>query len=310
MSALTDTVESAAGLFPRRFFFNALLPTTVFAGGVSLAVALSFETPAQLANAWTNSSIVTRITVGLAFATVSWFLASAVASQWRGIVRVFEGYPISRVAARWGRRAPGVRWHQQELRRLRRSGSGVQPTHAYFRYPLSRHVDSVLPTRLGNILLSAERYPLDRYGVDPILFWPRLYPLLPEQFQRDYEEFMIAYEFPLVLSFESATSATIVAAVMLFTHQLGWLFALVLFGGFALAYVAYVLGLSAAEELGEQQKAAFDLYRDRLLDAWPSVADVQDETLAFHEIRDFVVMAAPPAWSAEQEQHRARHSSS
>src|SRR3954451_16208119 len=84
---------------------------------------------------------------------------------------------------------------------------GVRSPHTFdaARWPPSSLTSPYAPQGsttavLGNVLLAGERYPLERYGVDPIFFWPRLYPLLPEQFQRDYEEFVTEYEFPLVVS--------------------------------------------------------------------------------------------------------------
>ena len=38
----------------------------------------------------------------------------------------------------------------------------------------------VVPTRLGNILKASELYANQRYGLDPVLIWSRLYGLLPE----------------------------------------------------------------------------------------------------------------------------------
>lgn len=70
--------------------------------------------------------------------------------------------------------------------------------------------------------------------------------------------------------------------------------------------MAYLLGLPAAEEVAEQQRTAFDLYRDRLLEAWPSVADITDEQTAFEDIRDFVLIGAPPSWDAAQAAHQSR----
>ena len=37
-----------------------------------------------------------------------------------------------------------------------------------------------LPTPIGNILRAAERRPFDKYGLDAIVVWPRLWPALPE----------------------------------------------------------------------------------------------------------------------------------
>ena len=39
--------------------------------------------------------------------------------------------------------------------------------------------ESVMPTSLGNVLKSAERYPWQRYRLDAVVIWPRLQPLLP-----------------------------------------------------------------------------------------------------------------------------------
>jgi hypothetical protein len=101
--------------------------------------------------------------------------------------------------------------HKAKLRQLwdGAEDEGVEPDahEAYPRYPLTEDEEDVLPTRLGNILLAAERYPLSRYGMDTIYFWPRLFPLLPEKFQNEYEEFILNYEFPLVVAFESMVAA-------------------------------------------------------------------------------------------------------
>jgi hypothetical protein len=43
-----------------------------------------------------------------------------------------------------------------------------------------RHKYAILPTRLGNKMLAAERYPLDRYNIDSVTLWGRLVTILPE----------------------------------------------------------------------------------------------------------------------------------
>jgi hypothetical protein len=262
---------------------------------------------------------------------MTWFLSVGLASQWRGIVRLYEGYPLQAVYKSRRRDAPGVRWHQERLDTLRpppesvtgRSPADVEaalrsklaggrgrvqpsPSSAYYRYPTRDHRADVLPTRLGNILLAGEMYSTDRYGIDCIIFWPRLWPLLPEQFQRDYEEFLITYEFPLVVSFLAAVTGLILGAVTVASRQPTSVFLAVFLGGFSLAYGAYRFSLASAEELAEQQRTAFDLYRDRLLEAWPTVLDIRDEKVAFALIRNFVVDNREASWSRSQVEHHRR----
>ncbi|MFI6002101.1 hypothetical protein ACIA98_17115 [Streptomyces sp. NPDC051366] len=45
-------------------------------------------------------------------------------------------------------------------------------------YPADRSL--IMPTRLGNVVRAAEGYGAERYGVDTVLVWPRLHPLLPD----------------------------------------------------------------------------------------------------------------------------------
>ncbi len=45
-------------------------------------------------------------------------------------------------------------------------------------YPVDR--DTLLPTRLGNLLRAAEEYPNIRYGLETFTVWPRLWMVLPD----------------------------------------------------------------------------------------------------------------------------------
>ncbi|GII29130.1 hypothetical protein [Planotetraspora mira] len=299
--------QQIAGSFPRRFLFNALLPTFVFASLTISLVTACLTTFTRVSAWWGALDAVTKVVALLGYLAAIWFLAAAVSSQWRGIVRLFEGYPLRRLSVLLGwKTVPGVRWHTERMRVLLDDRDGAVPdvVSVYYRY--SGEESSVFPTRLGNVLQAAENYPRDRYGVDTILFWPRLFSLLPEQFQRDYEEYVANYEFPLVVSFLASIATTISGMAMLLTGQPPLLYGLVVGGGFVAAYVAYRFALSGAEELGEQQRTAFDLYRDKLLEMWPTADDVRDERDAFNMITRFVVMGGAPGWSDSQNRHRAR----
>lgn len=304
---ITEAVQQIAGLFSRRFFFNALLPTFTFAS-LTLAVAIvGGGSTSDRVQQWNNLDLLAQLLLIFAYIALVYMFAAALASQWRNVVRLFEGYPLAAIAQRLGFVPIGKRWHQERMQSLLSEDEGGRPDQAYYRYPPERYLEKVLPTRLGNILLAGERYPQDRYGIDAIYFWPRLYPLLPEEYQREYELAVIQYQFPLVVSFLSSISAFLCGGILLTQRASPFLFVGVLLGGIGVAYAAYSSALMSAVELSEIQRSAFDLYRGRLLMAWPSVQDITDEKAAFRHIRAFVVQGANPSWANNHEEYAARH---
>jgi hypothetical protein len=308
---IPGAIAQLSAVFNRRFLFNALLPTLVFISLLGAVVVADFSSFTTLTGWWTRLDVLSKASVTLVYAAAMWFLAAAVASQWRGIVRLFEGYPAMRILAG---RVPGTAWHTAHRRRL---WVGVDeediepdPAVAYYRYPLledeERDEEDVLPTTLGNILLAGERYPALRYGMDAIIFWPRLYPLLPEPFRTEYQEYVIDYEFPLVVAFLATATGWTGGLLTLLSGGHPLLFLGVFGGGNLAGYLAYRLSLSSAEEVAEQQRSAFDLYRDALLDQWPTPLDVQDERAAFTEIEEFIIANTEPSWAYAQQRHRRR----
>jgi hypothetical protein len=321
---ITEGLAQLSTVFRRRFLFNALLPTLVFS---TLLVALFATQVASLHGIglwWTGLDGLSKALVALAYLAGVWFLAGAVASQWRNIIRLFEGYPVMRIL---GTRTPGLAWHSRRAHRLWQGedpdavedddaeaedhdGRGPRQSEAYRQYLLVQHDGDereVLPTRLGNILRAGERYPLTHYGMDAIYFWPRLFPLLPAQFQDDYEKFMQQYELPLVIAFQTAASAMVGGILLLASSGPPMLFLSWFAGGVVLAYLFYWLALPNAMEIAEQQRTAFDLYRHLLLEQWPTPSDVNDERMAFKAIEEFVVGNIDPAWGKPQQLHRRRH---
>lgn len=314
---MTGLLAELSAVFRRRFLFNALLPTLVFATLLAAVTAHSVGSLHAVGTWWAGLDLVSRAVAVLAYLASVWFLAVAVASQWRGIVRLFEGYPAIRLLRH---RTPGIAWHDARRRRMwlgiARPGAPAEAEvtdfeSAYSRYPVlideENDEDEVLPTTLGNILRAGERYSASRYGMDAIFFWPRLFPLLPEQFQVEYEEYVVNYEFPLVVAFQALLTATLGGAAIAITGGSPWLFAFWFTGGSLLAYTFYVLSFSNAEELAEQQRTAFDLYRHLLLEQWPTPADVRDEKAAFRQIEEFIKSGQLPSWGRPQSMHRRRH---
>ena len=172
-SMLIQQLQQISDIFTKRFFFNALLPSFIF-GSLSFATVIySVSDFSKLATWWQGLDALSKLLVSIGYIAIVWFIASAVASQWRGIVRLYEGYPLKDLYMKLGRPAPGVRWHQSRLHVMWSSSLAA----AFYRYPASEHESGVLPSRLGIFLLASEKYSYDRYKADAIIFWPRLFPL-------------------------------------------------------------------------------------------------------------------------------------
>jgi hypothetical protein len=301
---INESLQQLQAAFSRRFLFNALIPTFIFGSLTIGVVILSFSPLNDVVRWWERLDLFTQVLLLVGYSGCLLFLSAAVGSQWRGIVRLYEGYPLVGLTVKLGRRsAIGVRWHRRHLAELKDTQQAYQ---LYLRYPHSRHSDKILPSRLGNILLSGEFYPRDRYGVDAFVFFPRLYPLLPENFQKDLHAYILGYEFPLVVSFQAATATIICSVAILASHGPPLLFLAIFAGGVLFAYLSYCASLSPAEEFSEQLRTAFDLYRENLIDAWPSATYLPDEKAAFKKILSFVLRDAPADWDDFSTKNRCR----
>jgi hypothetical protein len=145
-------------------------------------------------------------------------------------------------------------------------------------YPLSvtnglPHADR--PTRLGNILSGYEQYPLNRYGMHSVFYWPRLWLQLEKEKKEEIDGSWSVADGFLGLSAVSfagfAIWVTAAAFAMFENHlskhlpmgradftflcSLGWLLA---------GYAFYRLSLPFHRANGEVFKALFDLYRDKI----------------------------------------------
>ena len=125
-----------------------------------------------------------------------------------------------------------------------------------------------MPTRLGNALRAAERRPRDRYGLEPIYVWPRLWLLLPEQAREDVAN---ARE-----SLNSNVRLALWGLLFMSWSVVAW-WAFIL--GLGVAIMAYHWALDRAKTYGDLLEASFDLYRFDLYRAlhWPLPANSATE---------------------------------
>lgn len=150
--------------------------------------------PLADAAAWLDrqSAVVQTATVLAALVAVT---GSAVVVHWFAlpVLRLSEGYwprwaaPVRRrLVARGTRRAApeAERWQQVYARAQRDhlTADDVATFARLERRMRGRPADPayLMPTRVGNILRAGERRVHDKYGLDPIVTWPRLWLLLPD----------------------------------------------------------------------------------------------------------------------------------
>jgi hypothetical protein len=210
------------------------------------------------------------------------------------LVRLLEGY--------WGQSwagrllaAPGVafhRWRRGRLDRAQRRTAGGPARKLARREEAARKLraypagQAILPTMLGNILRSAEDRAGRRYGLDAVIAWPRLYPLLSDKVAgvvndlRDQLD--LVARFCVVFAIAAAVSAGFLA-----TH--GWWLAVALVP-VAGAWLSYQAALAAAAAYGQAMETAVDLHRFDLLTALhlPLPANLSGEVAANRELTRFL----------------------
>ncbi|MBE9100212.1 hypothetical protein [Vacuolonema iberomarrocanum] len=180
------------------------------------------------------------------------------------VLRLFEGYwpPFLTPVRRWFLRRQHARFdrldrrwqtliHQKYQTALTpRALEDLAALEEELRqFPSDR--DRLMPTRLGNLLRAAESRPGEKYGLDAIICWPRLWLLLPDKVKQELQ----------TARADLNTAARLWLWGVLFIL---WVFMgawwPVLVGG-SVAVFSYNWMLQAAEIYGSLLESAFDLHR-------------------------------------------------
>jgi hypothetical protein len=137
-----------------------------------------------------------------------------------------------------------------------------------------------LPTPIGNILRAAERRPSDKYGLDAVVVWPRLWPALPETMRSD----LLAARTSLDRAAITAVWGVLFCA---FAPLTLWVIPVGL--GVAAAAVAAVAP-GRAQAFGELMEVAYDQYRTTLYTQlrWPLPANPHQERAEGHRLTAYL----------------------
>jgi hypothetical protein len=212
-----------------------------------------------------------------------------------GLVRWLEGYwprPLAdRGRARYDRRVAALEATTAPRRKPLTPDELATMSDAATELRLLPPRELVMPTRLGNALRAAEVRAGEPYGLDVVVAWPRLYPLLADPVravvdgQRDALD--VNARFCSVFA-----AAALISVVLLATH--GW-WLLVAAGWLVLAWLAYRAAVAAAIAYGEAIRAAVDLHRFTLLQAFhlPLPATPAEERELNARLSRFLLQGVP-----------------
>lgn len=139
----------------------------------------------------------------------------------------------------------------------------------------------LMPTRLGNILRTAERRPLEKYGLDAIICWSRLWLLLPEAAKKDLQDARA--------DLNNAARLWLWSILFLVWAALGAWWAVPL-GILSALFAYYNWAIAAAITYGDLIEASFDLYRHLLYESlrWKLPADPNEERRVGQQLTEYL----------------------
>jgi hypothetical protein len=281
---LTSLIEETTAALGRRFALTALVPSALLVGLLGVVTAVSWWSWYDAFAAWRRLDTVAQGVLTAAVVLAGMLVATLAVRGSTELVRLYEGYWTSR-PGRWLARVGGDH-HRTRLAALAKNPDPRAYRRIHLGYPLPTQPEQVMPTTLGNILRNAELHPRDRYGIDAVLVWPRLYPLLPERMATAVATARTDLDSLLVISALSLSFAVAAGLDVLAAAGPAWLFATCFGAGAAVSRLAYGAATRAAVVYAQQIKVAFDVYRGDLLThlGVPAPADPEAEHRAWQRL--------------------------
>lgn len=130
------------------------------------------------------------------------------------------------------------------------------------RQHLPHDANHVMPTALGNAFAVTEEYPYEHYGMDAMVYWPRLTAVIPKDYQSLIADLKTTLDFWLNLSLLAGLFGLGAIGVGIwFRATRGPAYGLL---ALDIAYVLYRLAVGSARGLGQVIMSCFDLFRGSL----------------------------------------------
>lgn len=263
-------LERLGGLLDRRFVVAYWMPVFVAAALLAGSLSTTTNTAERALRGWMALGTFEQALLGAGALLCITVLAYVLEALTSFTIRWYEGYlyPLwlaRRLVYHQGRERdslgiPSRGDEGNERLEYRRSMEGYR---RYFSYPQDEN--RLRPTRLGNVLTAAEEHSFNLIGLDAVLWWPRLLPLLPEPLRAQIDAAFTPMVALLNLASLVGGLALIGGAYTASTETRWWVFLLVFGGGVLLARVCYHAAVTRAVDYGMLVRAAFDLHRHALL---------------------------------------------
>lgn len=279
---IEDTIQAPGALTSGRFFRTGYLPT--YGAAVFLLVLIWAGAPGarvDFSRAWRTASHLSGVQVLLIVLAIA-LTAVLMQPLQLTMVRVLEGGFPRWLGSGLAREAQIRRKHALEKkiqvkineavrlddpadadkRNTAIQEAGAMSARLRSRFPIPDYL--VRGTALGNALAAMEDSAGAAYGLDAVVTWPRLYPVLGDKVRAVVDDLRDGFDAAARLGATGALTA--VAAVALLAWHSGLLTLLALVP-LALGVLAYLGAVQAAVAYGAAMQVAFDLHRFDLLRA-------------------------------------------
>ena len=292
-------LQEIRGYLGKGFLLAVFIPTLLFWSinvTIYLTVTMGLD---QAWQQWSELSAEARVILLLAGLVGLSFFAYLIHNLQLPITRLFEGYwqgwpllrwlqePRRRYYLReWQYLAERVEKLEQSAVRQAAGSSSVELFQTELNevrdrqltfFPPPRYWIQIRPTQLGNILRASELYAVDHYGLDAVVVWTRLRPLLDGQTIGALQDKKMAMDFMLLMTLYAGLFAAIWCPILaIFTNE--WQLFLLCATGLPVARICYQSALQSALAYGEEIRVVFDLHRYKLLTALGLKIPVDRET--------------------------------
>jgi len=283
--------ESLGESVTSRWALTSFGPALVFWGGGLFAWAQAHDVAAQI-KLWEKLSATEQVIWAVAGLVWVMLWATLMERAQTALLCLIEGYWPGWLD--WLRRRLAERWanhiarKRDELEKLQQSVTMKSRQKRrrldaeLSRLPVWR--DQTMPTRLGNILRSAEEYSGVRYGLESSVCWPRIYPLLSDELRE-------------ALGQARATLNEMVRLMVWSLAFVVWIvwqpWALV---ALPIAWLVYQGMIQSAGVYGDLIRAAFDLHRFDLYKTmdWPLPETPEGEDTLGKQLTEYLFRGIAP----------------